>query len=159
MNEIDKSVNTTKEIKFYISKIITIGLMFASVILIGFLSVTFFFIDYYSYETPFTTLVLAITFLIICSISFIWSTYMLFFNPLLLTINNEGLDSPKTGKILWNKIKVIYIPKSFWNFEREASFIKIILTDDTSRNLNTRLFSIRPMDLLEILKSYQETYK
>jgi len=84
---------------------------------------------------------------------------MLFFNPLLLTINNEGLDSPKTGKILWNKIKVIYIPKSFWNFEREASFIKIILTDDTSRNLNTRLFSIRPMDLLEILKSYQETYK
>ncbi|MFA6519740.1 MAG: hypothetical protein WCT41_02870 [Candidatus Paceibacterota bacterium] len=145
-------LDTTKEVKFYTSWVFPAGALVFSVIF-GFGSALF--LSTYNYYNLGLDLVIGVLFLLVCLVVFTGSIYTMF-NPLLLTINKEGMSAPSIGNIQWSSIIGIYIGNSNPEYPYPTS-LNISLLNGTSHNLSTLAFSISPYDLLEILKTYHKS--
>lgn len=148
---LEQNIDTTKELKFYTSKIITVGVMFLSVVVGFVIAKHMFWSNYNSLQVDPTIGGL----LLLCSfLGIIWSTYILIARPIRLMISKDGIYLPKTGNLLWGNIKDISVRLTA-EYGEDPMLLKIKLTDGKSYNLIAGLFiRIDTRKLLEILRTY-----
>lgn len=148
---IKQPIDTTKELRFYTSKIIIVGIVVLSVA-VGFVSVKYLF--FYSYNNLQLGLAIGGLVLPCCLSGIVWSAYILAVDPLRLSINKDGIYSPRTGNLPWRSIKDIRVGLTA-EYGEEPMLLKIELIDGKSYNLYSGLFiRLDTRKLLEILRTY-----
>ncbi len=150
-------IDTTKELKFYTSKIITAGIIILAIV-IGFASAKYLFlVNYNSFQIGFVVAGLVLS---CCLCGFIWGVYILFVNPLRLCISMDGIYSPETGNLLWSSIKDIEAELIQEEYGEDPVLLKIKLADGKSYKLKSGLFiRIDTRKLLETLRTYHRANK
>lgn len=143
-------IDTTKEVKFYVSGVMPAGALIFSLIF-GFGAVLSLFA--YDYHSLHLDLLLEILVLLVCLTGVMWSVYMALSGSLLLVVNEKGIFAPSIGRIQWDNIKGIHVGST--DINGYPTSFNIILSGGVSHKLGTLLFSIPPYDLLEILRTYQ----
>ena len=141
-------VNSKNEIILYPSKVIIVSGGILS-FLGGFIGTTSMFV--YINETKnfiIATLVTLLSFLffILCINKYLKP-------KALITINDLGINSTQTGKLLWNEIQGFKIPSVFVN---DIDVLEVILKNGTILKLIFFSLPIDAFQLLEILRTYHK---
>lgn len=146
-------IDTTKEMKFYVSWVFPAGALIFSLIF-GFGSVSFLLA--YDYSSLHFDLVIGMLVLFACSVGLIWSVSIALFHSVLLMIDGRGISIPNKEIFLWSSVKEMELVKhpALLSSETEPPFLRIIFLNGVSYDLSMILFSVSGYKLLEILRTY-----